>query len=73
MAKEVYPLLSPDISIAVAILSSLLLLIISTLVVIELQVVVNTSNTTTFTAGERIVLTCDLDTGGAPPTDVMWM
>ena len=72
MAKEVYPLLSPDISIAVAILSSLLL-IISTLVVIELQVVVNTSNTTTFTAGERIVLTCDLDTGGAPPTDVMWM
>ncbi|XP_019851589.1 PREDICTED: uncharacterized protein LOC109581702 isoform X1 [Amphimedon queenslandica] len=39
---------------------------------IELQVVVNASNTTTFTAGERIVLTCDLDTGGAPPTDVMW-
>uniref|UniRef100_A0A1X7UYY1 Ig-like domain-containing protein n=1 Tax=Amphimedon queenslandica TaxID=400682 RepID=A0A1X7UYY1_AMPQE len=40
---------------------------------IKLQVVVNAPNNgTTFTAGERIVLTCDLDTGGAPSTDVMW-
>ena len=41
---------------------------------VELQVVISAPNNgTTFTAGERIVLTCDLDTGGAPPTDVMWM
>lgn len=40
---------------------------------VALEVIVNASNNaTTFNEGNQVMLTCNLDTGGAPPTAVMW-
>ena len=39
---------------------------------VELKIVVTSSVNGPITAGNGVLLVCNLDTGGAPPTSVMW-
>ena len=39
---------------------------------LELKVVIDSGINGPITAGNGVVLVCDLDTGGAPPTFVTW-
>ena len=39
---------------------------------VELKVIVSSTINGSITAGDGVVLVCNLDTGGAPPTSVTW-